>query len=313
VSHERLQAALTHAGLSVEELADVVGVDAKTIERWVSGRVPHRRNRINVARALAVAPSELWPDHDPAPSEQSAPEDGEGELVATYLASDDPDVPDPRELIERASERIDLLDLTLGELIDAQRVAQLAERADAGVGVRVLVADPDSVHVLTEHAEHSLDAGRLWVDPVWGIERTLGYLQPLLAHPQVEVRLFTAARPHAILRVDDRMLVRLHLWGATPESEPVLELERRHDTGLFERFAEHLELIHARASIPAPVDPAVYPDPDQDPGRYRPQPPGPGRRVAHAFSAVAPTPQDRQAGVGTSPSSGPASSRRRRR
>src|SRR5579875_2955631 len=73
VSNERLKAAITHAGLDADSLAAQIGVDAKTIERWVSGRGPHRRNRLRLARALATTPDQLWPDHDPAPTPAEPP------------------------------------------------------------------------------------------------------------------------------------------------------------------------------------------------------------------------------------------------
>lgn len=38
--NEHLKTALTQAGLTVEEFADIIGVDAKTAERWISGRTP---------------------------------------------------------------------------------------------------------------------------------------------------------------------------------------------------------------------------------------------------------------------------------
>lgn len=317
MSNERLKAAITHAGLDADSLAAQIGVDAKTIERWVSGRVPHRRNRLRLARALATTPDQLWPDHDPAPTPaEPPPEPRQDELTATYLGRRDPALPDPLQLIEQATRRVDLLGLSLAALINADTVRRLAARAAAGVQVRVLVADPESVHVLAEHAEHDPHAAVTALAPAgWEIERTLGYLQPLLELSGVQVRLFTASRPNAILRADEQMLVALHLWGATPDHEPILHLEHRQDAGLFDRFAHHLELIWTRASLPAPVDAELYPDPDQHPDRYQPDPPGsPLQMRTHAFGVTFPTDEDGEGeGVSSTPSSAPTSRRRRRR
>lgn len=317
MSNERLKAALTHAGVTVEELAEQVGVDAKTIERWISGRVPHRRNRLRLARALATTPDQLWPDHDPAPEPPAPPaEVSQDELVATYLGRRDPVLPDALELIGQATRQVDLLGLSLAALINAETVRRLAARAAAGVQIRVLLADPESVHVLAEHAEHDPHATVTTLPPAgWEIERTLGYLQPLLELSGVQVRLFTASRPNAILRADEQMLVALHLWGATPDHEPILHLEHRHDAGLFERFAHHLELVWTHASLPAPIDAELYPDPDQEPGRYQPGPPdSPLAMRTHAFGVTFPTDEDGEGEeVSSTPSSAPTSRRRRRR
>lgn len=311
--NERLRAAITQAGIDSDTLGELVGVDTKTIERWIAGRVPHRRNRIAVARALNSTPSEIWSDQDPTPPQsEPASEPAGEELIATYLGARDPQLRDLHQLLDQATDRIDILGLSLSELIDADTTRQLLARAEAGVKIRMLLADPESVHVLTEHAERSPDASLGTLPPgVWEIERTLGYLQPLLVHAHAEVRLFTAARPNAILRADDQMLVALHLFTATSEHEPILHLERRHERGLFDRFAHHLDLVWRHATTPVPADSALYPDPDSDPARYHPDPPGSTSLRPHAFGMVYETSEEITAAA--TPSTAPRSSRKRRR
>lgn len=43
MANERLRAAILRQGLTLEELAELVQVDAKTVERWVGGQVPYLR------------------------------------------------------------------------------------------------------------------------------------------------------------------------------------------------------------------------------------------------------------------------------
>lgn len=51
--NERLREALNRARQTHNDLAEVVGVDPKTVERWVrQNRVPHRRIAERAARAL---------------------------------------------------------------------------------------------------------------------------------------------------------------------------------------------------------------------------------------------------------------------
>lgn len=43
MTNERLRATITDAGLSLQEFGEQVGVDPKTVERWITkDRTPHR-------------------------------------------------------------------------------------------------------------------------------------------------------------------------------------------------------------------------------------------------------------------------------
>lgn len=243
-------------------------MSTSTIGRWLSGRTPRPRHRARTARALGVAAHELWPDADtPTPRD---PEDEPGEIEAAYTRADDPDAPDWRELLDAAVDRIDLLDFTFQDIATVA-VPLLAAKASAGCRIRVLVSDPDSVHLLSTEAE-SRDLTEPYELPELArdAERTLGTLQPLISADGVEVRTFIAARYNAILRFDDHMLVALHLWGTTPTDVPLLHLHRRGDDGLFDRFAGHYDAVWNHASAPVAADAERYPDPAQRPDRYQP-------------------------------------------
>lgn len=58
-----VQAAMAAAGQTADSLAGRIGVDPKTVARWVTqGRVPQTRYRRQVAELLDSDPEELWPD-----------------------------------------------------------------------------------------------------------------------------------------------------------------------------------------------------------------------------------------------------------
>ena len=59
--NERLRAALLEHGVSTAQLGDHVGVDRKTVERWIAGRVPFPRHRHGIAAFLGVTELSLWP------------------------------------------------------------------------------------------------------------------------------------------------------------------------------------------------------------------------------------------------------------
>ena len=279
MSNDRLKAALAEAGLEPEQLAEIVEVDEKSIGRWLAGATtPYRRHRARVARALGREPHELWPDSEPptpvidepATDEQAA---GGGELLAIYPSGSDQLSELWSELLATATERIDLLDDTLGHIIDRDTIAELARLADAGCEIRVLVSDRESIHLTISELERDPAAAPTWTPPAaWDTERTLGYLQPILSHPHVHARAYTAAGAGSILRVDEQLLLSLPLHGTPAVDGPLLHLARHDDGGLFDRYAHHYDAIWTIAQ-PAAEDPDLYPDPDEHPDRYEPEPP----------------------------------------
>ncbi|PWU51678.1 transcriptional regulator [Micromonospora globispora] len=61
--NDALRAALNQTGYTCEALAERVGVDPKTVGRWLSeGRIPHARHRVAAAGLLGRDVAEIWPD-----------------------------------------------------------------------------------------------------------------------------------------------------------------------------------------------------------------------------------------------------------
>ena len=80
--NERLRALLLERGQTPDKLAEVVQVDAKTVERWIAtGRIPYRRHRFELATFLGVDESYIWPD---ALGRNEVAVVSESEVVAVY-------------------------------------------------------------------------------------------------------------------------------------------------------------------------------------------------------------------------------------
>jgi transcriptional regulator with XRE-family HTH domain len=61
--NDALRVALSDTGHTTESLAETVGVDPKTVARWLTeGRIPHPRHRFAAAEALHRDVSDIWPD-----------------------------------------------------------------------------------------------------------------------------------------------------------------------------------------------------------------------------------------------------------
>ena len=100
----RLRATMRANGYTEADLASELGVDAKTVQRWVTqDRTPHRSTAVRVAKFLDVPVPWLWPGFD----EDSAGE-SRSEVVAFYPHRADTPKRLWLELLVGAKQRIDL-------------------------------------------------------------------------------------------------------------------------------------------------------------------------------------------------------------
>ena len=145
MANERLRTALLQRGLTPSELADTVGVDPKTIERWIGGRIPYRRHRHQVAVRLGVDETYLWPGALAAEQVASA---SESEILVVYPHR----WAVPRDtwglLFDSAEQEIGIL-VYSGMFLadDPGLLALFRAKAEQGVRVRILLGDPDSPEV----------------------------------------------------------------------------------------------------------------------------------------------------------------------
>ena len=59
--NEALLHALLRARLREDDIAAHLGVDPKTVRRWLKGRVPYPQNRAAIADLVGVDEADLWP------------------------------------------------------------------------------------------------------------------------------------------------------------------------------------------------------------------------------------------------------------
>ena len=107
MANERLRGCLTAAELTTADLAAHVGVDVKTVERWIAkGRVPYRAHRTATAALLRTTEAFLWPEvlDDPRAASTSR-----AELVTLYPNRGAVPAELWMRLIDEAKEHIDVL------------------------------------------------------------------------------------------------------------------------------------------------------------------------------------------------------------
>jgi transcriptional regulator with XRE-family HTH domain len=211
--NEPLRRALLRARLREDDVAARLGVDPKTVRRWLNGRAPYPHNRAAIAELVGADEAELWPDAGGLLAARSRPE----ELGTVYPHR----WAVPREvwvrLFESAEREIAILAysaLFLAE--DAGILRILADRGRAGVTVRIAVGDPDGRYAAQRGEEGGID------DPMaTKIRNALTLYQPLGAVENIEIRLHRTVLYNSIYRSDARLLVNQLTFGIPAAHAPV--------------------------------------------------------------------------------------------
>lgn len=248
MTNERLRTQIGQAGLSTAEFASRVGVDPKTVERWISkGRLPHRAHRVAAAEILSIDEAYLWPQVVDLPQTQAATQ---AEVVGLYPHRGA--VPEQvwSSLIDRAVENIDILAYAGLFLVDTRPdlAETLSEKAAAGASTRILLGDPDSEAVGLRGTEEGI--GEFLQSR---IRLTLTYLLPAGAAGGVQIRSHSTVLYNSMYRFDDDLLVNSHAYGAPAPQNPVLHLRRVPGGRLFDHYVRSFERVWAGSTpIPAP-------------------------------------------------------------
>ena len=228
-------------GITPDKLAEHVGVDPKTVERWiVKGREPYRRHRYTIAAFLGMEEVYLWPD---ALTRDQVAAASESEIVTVYPHRSEV----PRDVLERffaeAEGDIGVLvyaGLFLSEDAGIQRT--LADRARAGVRIRMLFGDPES----PEAAERGMDEGI--VDAIAAkIRNVLALYKPLHALDNVEFRFHRTVLYNSIYRADDDLLVNTHIYGLPAARAPMWHFRKVAGGELATAYLESFERVWGSA------------------------------------------------------------------
>lgn len=240
MANDRLRSAMLAQGLTADSLAELVGVDGKTVERWVGGRIPYRKHRYAVASHVRADETYLWPDAL-VPSQVAGA--AESEFVTVYPHR----WAVPRDawsrLFDAAEQEIGVLVYSGLFLADDAGVQSLLRaKAAAGVAVRILLGDPDSSEVLArseaEGIEDTLPSK---------IRNVIALYRALRRVDNVELRLHRTPLYNSIYRADDELLVNPHVYGVGASQAPVLHLRRVAGGDMVTTYVESFERVWADA------------------------------------------------------------------
>lgn len=233
MANERLRDALLQAGLTTEEAATKIHVDAKTVERWITkDRVPYPRHRRALATLLKANESYLWPSALP-PERQTAV--AASEIVGVYPHRNM--IPSDlwSKLLASATDRIDIL-VHAGQFLVERTsfIPTLAEKAAAGANIRINFGDPDSRAIQLRSEEEQLGDGILSARIKYGL---VAY-RSLLNTAGVEFRFHETTLYNSIFRFDNEMIVNTHVYGVPGPHAPALHLRKLGAGDLFDIYTK---------------------------------------------------------------------------
>jgi hypothetical protein len=234
--NESLVSAMRARRLSERELAERVGVDWRTVQRWVSdpARTPQPRLRWKVAAELQVSEGDVWPNV------RQVVKVGADREVAAVFASHSAVPPTVwQKLVTEARREIVFCDtVSYWYWYDVPALTRiLREKAEAGCRVRVTVGDAADPAVRADEAATDIP-----LTLSSRIKQTLHLLEPL--RDVVQVRQTMAGWGRSVYRGDDEAVAHWWLHGQMGIDFPAMHLRRRQSGGLFDQVAvRHVEAL----------------------------------------------------------------------
>ena len=212
MENEHLRTAITRAGLTLEEFADIVQVDVKTVQRWLAGRTAPYPRIVPGWLMSSTRPRTRSGQHRPRPDRDRS-----------GWAGNTRDWRRDRGLRARQRPRC-----TGYRGVPARRGRANRDRhhlPGSGPGlidmVRASAANGCRIRLITEDPDERLKL--------------------LVGVDAIEVRASPAGEDHVLVRADDEMLHLLRRIGPAEASSPIIHLRRQTDNGLFDRLVEDFE------------------------------------------------------------------------
>jgi transcriptional regulator with XRE-family HTH domain len=232
---------LINGGYTEQLLAEELGLDPKSVQRWITrGITPRRTAAYRAARLLDVPAAWLWPN-----LESDGEATSRSEIVTHYPHRANT----PRHLWSDllASARSDIWLLANASLFlpeeNPDSIDMIRTKAEQGVRVRILLGDPDSPEMALRGIEE-----RLYDAIPARIRMALTYYSPLVGVPGVEFMLHRTSLYNSIFRFDDQMLVNQHLYGTYGYIAPILHLRRVEGGDLFDTYLASFERVWETAA-----------------------------------------------------------------
>jgi hypothetical protein len=232
--NDRLVQQLHAKRLSYPRFATLVGVDVKTVRRWLANATYNVRedNARRAAGVLDCTPHDLWPNQFlPSTANTLTATSPDGPFTATLYASRTQlPIAAWKQHFADATTGIDILVFAATFLFDTLDGFPdiLLDAATRGVQVRFLVGDPDSATMIIRGDEEAIGEA-----VIARCRTTVELLAPHANTPGLHIRTHCSTLYTSIYRVDDTMIVNFHIYGSPGRNNPVLVLSRHHEPRLW--------------------------------------------------------------------------------
>lgn len=236
--NDRLRDALLRNGLDIADVAQQVGVEAKTVERWITqGRTPYPRHRHKLASLARETESYLWPD---ALAPERRTEIAQSEVITVYPHRSAIPLDLWTRLLSKTTERLDVLVLAGLFLAEEPLFARTVKKKTRdGLAVRMLFGDPDADEATKRSGEERLASTTV----PSRIRNALALIEPLVGIEGVELRFHKTTLYNSIFRFDDEMIVNMHVYGQPGAYAPALHLRQLPAGDLFETYSNSFEQV----------------------------------------------------------------------
>jgi transcriptional regulator with XRE-family HTH domain len=239
--NEPLRQALLRAGLREDDVAAQLGVDPKTVRRWLTGRVPYPSSRVALADLVGADEADLWPEAGGPLTNRTRPE----ELTAVYPHR----WAIPRDVwkrfFESAEHEIGVLAysaLFLAE--DAGMLGIIADKARSGVRVRLALGDPDSERVAQRGQEEGIGDAM----PA-KVRNALTLYRAALKVENVEIYLHDTVLYNSLYRVDGQLFVNQHVYGLPAAHTPVFCFRNTQKGDMVSAHLDSFERVWAQSRL----------------------------------------------------------------
>jgi transcriptional regulator with XRE-family HTH domain len=239
--NEPLRRALLRARLREDDVAARLGVDPKTVRRWLNGRIPYANNRATLADLVGADEADLWPNAGGPLTARTRPE----ELGTVYPHRWSVPRKVWTQFFAFAEHEIDILAykaLFLAEDADILRI--LADKGHVGVTVRIALADPDCPNI-AEHGEEKSSGDAMPAR----IRNSLTLFSSLREVENIKIRLHQTALYNSIYRADDQLLVNQHSYGVPAAHSPIFSLHKVNGNDMFSGYLNSFERIWSVAVL----------------------------------------------------------------
>jgi len=242
MANERLRAAMLTRGLTPSAVAAEIGVDRKTVERWIAhDRPPYRQHRHAVAALVREDEAYLWPTAVSA-DERKAVAQSEVLEVFPHRSLVPPEL--WFQMFGRARAEIAVLVHAGIFLAENMRWHQLLRQAAAnGVRVRIALGDPASPEVSRRGEEEEVGEG-----VAFKVREAMKLYRSLYAVEGIEFRSHCTTLHNSLYRADSEWLVNTQVYGISAPMTPVLHLKRIAAGTLVNTYEQSFEKVWAESA-----------------------------------------------------------------